>query len=89
MTVGNWVSNACGSAFFEPFYRAPGVAASGHGLGLAITRRLMHAHGGTVELRAEPGGGTRAVLALPAAGIAWKADASARMPGRFKPARTP
>jgi len=49
---------------FEPFYRAPGSSEPGHGLGLAIARRFMTAHGGDILLRDEPGGGTRAVLTL-------------------------
>lgn len=50
---------------FEPFYRAPGTSASGHGLGLAIARRFLRAHGGDITLRDE-GNGTRVVLSLAA-----------------------
>jgi signal transduction histidine kinase len=39
----------------------------GSGLGLAIVRKLVEADGGTVELRARPGGGLDAVVALPPA----------------------
>lgn len=39
----------------------------GSGIGLAIVARVAAAHGGTIELHDAPGGGTRAVLALPAA----------------------
>ena len=39
----------------------------GSGLGLAIVRKLVEADGGTVELRARPGGGLDAVVVLPPA----------------------
>lgn len=37
----------------------------GTGLGLPIVRRIVEAHGGSVELRSRPGEGTRAVVRLP------------------------
>ena len=37
----------------------------GVGLGLAICRAIVRAHGGEIEARARPGGGTRIELALP------------------------
>jgi signal transduction histidine kinase len=49
---------------FEPFYRAPGVSAPGHGLGLAIARRFARAHGGDLHFEDVAEGGTRAVLKL-------------------------
>lgn len=52
----------------EPFVgdRLGGGAA---GLGLAIARRIVAAHGGLLRLDSRPGGGTRAVASLPGAGI--------------------
>ena len=35
------------------------------GLGLAITRKLVDAHGGSVELHSAPGEGTEFVLSFP------------------------
>ena len=52
----------------EPFVRGEGrgrTRGSGHGLGLAIVSAVALAHHGTLELRANPGGGLTAVLALP------------------------
>ncbi|WPC06739.1 HAMP domain-containing sensor histidine kinase [Pseudomonas benzenivorans] len=49
----------------EPFYRAPGQNAPGHGLGLAIARRAAERHGGRLLLENRPGGGFSASLRLP------------------------
>lgn len=46
---------------FRPFESATGSS----GLGLAITRDIVHAHGGEVTLEASPMGGLRARIALP------------------------
>jgi signal transduction histidine kinase len=35
---------------FEPFYRAPGVKASGSGIGLATVRRVVDAHDGRIAV---------------------------------------
>lgn len=37
----------------------------GHGLGLAVVRTIVVAHGGTIELSSEAGSGARAVVTLP------------------------
>lgn len=52
---------------FEPFYqiekaRTPGDS---HGLGLAICRRIVRAHGGEVTVRSQPGQGATFGIALP------------------------
>ena len=48
----------------EPFYRAPGQSAAGHGLGLAIARRAAQRHGGDLQLKNHPQGGFIATLRL-------------------------
>ncbi|SDH06930.1 Signal transduction histidine kinase [Pseudomonas flavescens] len=49
----------------EPFFRAPGQSAAGHGLGLAIARRAAERHGGRLQLDNHPSGGFSAKLILP------------------------
>jgi len=49
----------------EPFYRAPGQTAPGHGLGLAIARRAAERHNGRLILANHPQGGFLATLELP------------------------
>lgn len=51
----------------HPFTRLENARsdAKGAGLGLAIVDRIMHGHGGRLELRPRDGGGLRAILHLP------------------------
>jgi signal transduction histidine kinase len=54
---------------FERFYRADlsrGRATGGAGLGLAIVRQLVRAHGGDVRVESEPGAGAAFFFTLPA-----------------------
>ena len=54
---------------FEKFYRASrGDAAGGSGLGLALSRGIVEAHGGRVWAERAEGGGTTVVIELPAVG---------------------
>ncbi len=50
---------------FDPFFT---TKARGTGLGLAIVRKIMDAHGGTVEVKNVEGGGTQMVLTVPQSG---------------------
>lgn len=54
---------------FEPYYRAPGAARSvpGAGLGLAVVKALVDAHGGSIRAESVPHRGTRMAFVLPAA----------------------
>ncbi len=57
-------------AIFEPFFRGSGEFRSnntGYGLGLAIARRVILAHGGTISADNDPLGGLRVEIVLPLA----------------------
>jgi signal transduction histidine kinase len=58
------------AAIFEPFYRSTTGAGNvdGHGLGLAIARRVIDAHAGTISAANREGGGLCVVITLPLAG---------------------
>ncbi|MEK7700364.1 MAG: GAF domain-containing sensor histidine kinase, partial [candidate division NC10 bacterium] len=53
---------------FEPYFRAPESAgtARGTGIGLAVVKSLVEAHGGQIRVDSAPGIGTRVVFSLPA-----------------------
>src|SRR6187549_2086024 len=53
---------------FEAFYRADKSrtrATGGVGLGLALAKRIVEAHGGSVDFTSQPGSGSRFVVHLP------------------------
>ncbi len=50
---------------FERFNRGEVGAVSGTGLGLYIARRIIEAHGGTIEVQSEVGSGATFVVTLP------------------------
>jgi two-component system, OmpR family, sensor histidine kinase TctE len=49
---------------FDRFWRGKGLKTEGAGLGLAIVREIMKAHGGTVAVADNSGGGARFTLAF-------------------------
>ena len=62
--TGNGMAPDTQAKVFEPFFSTkPG----GSGLGLATTRRIVEAHGGTIAVQSEVGKGTMFTLRLPAA----------------------
>ncbi len=70
---------------FERFYRARSQFATdgkGHGLGLAICREIVRAHGGDIWATSEEGRGTTFVFTLPSAGRGGRRDGAQSSPGR-------
>lgn len=64
---GPGVTDSDLEAIFEPFYRsATNPNPDGHGLGLAIARRVMQTHGGSIQARNRSEGGLEMVIDLPA-----------------------
>jgi len=52
---------------FEPFAQVPGGSAGGAGLGLAISKRIVEAHGGQLRVRSEPRHGSTFTFTVPVA----------------------
>ena len=55
------------TAVFEPFFRTQAAqmqAVPGSGVGLAVVRRIVEAHGGQVSLRSAPGKGTEVAITV-------------------------
>jgi len=50
---------------FSPFFRASAATATGYGLGLAIARRSIEAHGGSISASNRPEGGLSVTIVLP------------------------
>ena len=54
-------------AIFQPFFRSNAATnnVNGHGLGLAIAKRVIEAHGGSIVANNREGGGLSVAIALP------------------------
>jgi signal transduction histidine kinase len=64
---------------FDRFYRSKDeTAGSGAGLGLAISREIVRAHGGEIHATSPSGGGTEFTLTLPVSGTSAHAVPAAR-----------
>ncbi|HTN83193.1 MAG TPA: ATP-binding protein [Sorangium sp.] len=63
--TGPGVPEELRASIFDPFFT---TKQRGTGLGLAVTRDIIEAHGGTISCEAREAGGTRFRIALPAGG---------------------
>ena len=63
--LGIGIQSGDADRIFEKFERAVPANYGGLGLGLYITRQLIHAHGGTIRLDSTPGEGSTFTLVLP------------------------
>ena len=71
--TGIGISEADRSRLFQRYYKAGGERRAGAGLGLAITRDIVRAHGGELALHSSPGVGSTFIVKLPA--VAPEGDA--------------
>ena len=51
---------------FSPFHTSRD---QGTGLGLPITKKLVEAHGGSIEVKSSPGSGAEFLVTLPKVGV--------------------
>jgi signal transduction histidine kinase len=65
--AGPGVAQRDRARIFEPYVQVEAPRAGGLGLGLAICKRIVDAHGGAIHAEERAGGGSRFVFTLPAA----------------------
>jgi len=63
---GEGIPQAAIPRIFDRFYRVPGQSKPGAGIGLAIAREIVVAHGGTIACSRLPSGGTEFHFLVPA-----------------------
>ena len=63
---GPGISHDAIDRIFSPFHTS---REEGTGLGLPITKKLVEAHGGSIEVKSSPGSGAEFLVTLPKAGV--------------------
>jgi signal transduction histidine kinase len=67
--TGSGIPAAYLPRIFEKFVQVPKAPSGGAGLGLAISKHLIEAHGGQISVRSDVGHGTTFTFTVPVAGI--------------------
>ena len=70
--TGVGMDSATQARVFEPFFS---LKTKGTGLGLAVSKRIVEAHAGTLTVDSRPGQGTTVIISLPLASVAAEAGA--------------
>ena len=63
--TGKGIDASVRDKIFQPFFT---TKAKGTGLGLTVCQQIVALHGGSIELRSEPGVGTSVTVTLPQGG---------------------
>jgi len=77
--TGSGMEKEVAARLFEPFLTR---RAGGTGLGLALVRRTVEAHGGTVRVQSKPRKGTRVEIRLPKISLREAMEGDPEGPGR-------
>ncbi len=67
--TGPGISADYQQSVFEKFFRVPGTASGGAGIGLSISKEIVEAHGGEIGLESAPGQGARFWFTVPAVAV--------------------
>lgn len=65
--TGEGIPEEYHTAIFEKFFRVPGATAGSAGLGLALSKEIIEAHGGSIGVHSEPAHGATFWFTLPRA----------------------
>ncbi len=65
--TGSGIPSEYLARIFDKFVQVPGAPSGGAGLGLAISKRLVEAHGGQISVQSKPGHGATFTFAIPVA----------------------
>ena len=64
--TGPGIAKEFQQSVFDKFFRVPGTTSGGAGIGLAISKEIVEAHGGEIGLESEPGHGCTFWFTVPA-----------------------